>query len=161
MQRSSGLVTALALVVLTGLTALTAAAQATDPLVGTWRLDVAKSTYKPGPAPKSATVTIEAAGKGIKVSVDSVGADGKPVKFGYTSQRDGKDTPVTGNPAYDTVNVTQTSPTAGTVVYKKAGKTVVTVKTSVSADGKTLTTTADGTTADGQPMHNVAQYTKQ
>ena len=44
-------------------------AQAPDPLVGTWKLDVAKSTYKPGPAPKSATVVIEAAGKGIKLSL--------------------------------------------------------------------------------------------
>ena len=52
------------------------AAQAPDPLVGTWKLDVAKSTYKPGPAPKSATVVIDAAGKGIKVAVDAVTADG-------------------------------------------------------------------------------------
>ncbi len=43
-----------------------------DPLVGTWKLDLAKSTYKPGPAPKSATVVIDAAGKGIKVAVDAV-----------------------------------------------------------------------------------------
>ena len=50
-------------------------AQAPDPLVGTWKLDVAKSTYKPGPAPKSATVVIDAAGKGIKVAVDAVMAE--------------------------------------------------------------------------------------
>ena len=37
-------------------------AQAPDPFAGSWKLDVAKSTYKPGPAPKSVTVAIEAAG---------------------------------------------------------------------------------------------------
>jgi hypothetical protein len=132
----------------------------TDPMVGTWKLDVAKSTYKPGPPPKSATVVIDAAGKGLKVAVDAVTADG-PMKWGYTSARDGKDAPVTGNPAYDTANVTQTSPNEGTIVYKKGGKTVATLKTSVSKDGKTLTATTDGTDPKGQPMHNVAQYTKQ
>jgi hypothetical protein len=42
-----------------------AGAQTTDPVVGTWKLDVAKSTYKPGPAPKSTTVVVEPAGKGL------------------------------------------------------------------------------------------------
>jgi hypothetical protein len=131
-----------------------------DPLVGTWKLDVAKSTYKPGPAPKSATVVIEAAGKGIKVAVDAVTADG-PMKWGYSSAGDGKDTPVTGNPMYDAAAVTRTNPTESTIVYKKAGKTITTVKASVSKDGKTMTTTTDGTDAKGQAMHNVAQYVKQ
>ena len=60
-------------------------AQAPDPFVGTWKLDVAKSTYKPGPAPKSLTVAIDAAGKAFKVAVDGVAGDGTPIKLGYTS----------------------------------------------------------------------------
>ena len=92
------------LIGLTGVLAVAAGvaigAQAKDPAVGMWMLDTAKSTYKPGPAPKSAMLTIDAAGKGFKVSVDAVGADGKPLKWGYTSE-EGKDVPVTGNPAYD------------------------------------------------------------
>ena len=139
---------------------VSATAQATDPLVGTWKLDVAKSTYKPGPAPKSATVVIDAAGKGIKVAVDAVMADG-PMKWGYTSARDGKDAPVTGNPMYDTASATQTSPTEGTIVYSKGGKAVATVKTAVSTDGKSMTATTTGTDAKGQAIHNVAVYTKQ
>lgn len=136
-----------------------AGAQAPDPLVGTWKLDVAKSTYKPGPAPKSATVVIEAAGKGIKVAVDAVTADG-PMKWGYTSARDGKDSPVTGHPFYEMANATQASPTEGTIVYKRAGKTVATSKTAISKDGKTLTVTSTGTDAKGQ-FNNVGVYTKQ
>ena len=138
-----------------------AGAQAPDPLVGTWKLDVAKSTYKPGPAPKSMTVVIDAAGKGIKVAADLVGADGVAMKYGYTSPRDGKDVPVTGNPNYDTANVTQTSPTEGTIVYNKGGKAVVTVKTSIAKDGKTMTATATGTDPKGQAMSNVLVFTKQ
>ena len=144
-----------------GALALSVAAGAqTDPIVGTWKLDVAKSTYKPGPPPKSATVVIDAAGKGIKVAVDAVTADG-PMKWGYTSARDGKDSPVTGHPTYDAAAVTRTTPSESTIVFKKAGKAVATVKASVSKDGKTMTTTTDGTDAKGQALHNVAHYTKQ
>jgi len=132
----------------------------TDPFAGTWKLDVAKSTYKPGPAPKSATVVIEPVGKGLKVAVDAVTADG-PMKWGYTNAGDGKESPVTGNPAYDAVIVTRTTPAESTAVYKKAGKTVVTLKVSVAKDGKTMTATSDGTDPKGQTMHNVAHYTKQ
>jgi hypothetical protein len=133
----------------------------TDPLVGTWKLDLAHSTYKPGPPPRGSIVTVEAAGKGVKVSVHTVGADGTEVKWGYSSLRDGKDTPVTNNPNYDTANVTQTSPTEGTIAYKKGGKTVVSVKTLVSKDGKKLTVTYSGVNSEGQPMNNVALFLKQ
>jgi hypothetical protein len=137
----------------------TASAQATDPIVGTWTLDTAKSSYKPGPAPKSATVVIEAAGAGIKVAVDAVTADG-PMKWGFTTLRDGKPSPVTGNPNYDSITATKTSPTAGSNTYTKDGKPVATSKLAVSADGKTLTVTTEGTDAKGQKMHNVAVYNK-
>jgi hypothetical protein len=141
---------------------VSAAAQAPDPLVGTWKLDVAKSTYKPGPAPKSVTVVIDpTAGKGIKVAIDVVPGDAAPMKVGYTSMRDGKDSPVTGHPAYDAVAITQTSPTEGTILYKMGGKPVVTAKTSVSKDGRTLTVTYTGTDPKGQAIHNVGVYTKQ
>ena len=140
--------------------AVAAQAQGPDPIVGTWKMDVAKSTYKPGPAPTSATVVITGEGKGIKVAVDAAMPSG-PMKWGYSSARDGKDTPVTGNPNYDTANVTMVSPQEGTIVYKKGGKTVATTKTSVSKDGKTMTVTSTGTDAKGQEFHNVAHYTKQ
>ena len=104
---------------------------------------------------------ITAAGKGLKIDVDAVGGDGKPMKWIYANERDGKDTPVTGNPAYDTVSVAQISPTEGTITYKKGGKTIATAKTSLSKDGKTLTVTTTGTDPAGQAMNNVALYTKQ
>ena len=44
--------------------------------VGTWKLNLAKSTYPQGQALKSATLVYEAAGAGIKVTVDQVPATG-------------------------------------------------------------------------------------
>jgi hypothetical protein len=138
-----------------------ASAQTTEPIVGTWKLDLARSTYKPGPAPKSSILTIEPAGKGIKVAVDAVNADGSPLKWGFTTLRDGKEeAPVTGNSMFDVMTSTRESATAGTNVYKKAGKVVMTTKAAISADGKTMTLTSTGTDPKGQAIHNVATYTK-
>jgi hypothetical protein len=137
-----------------------AGAQSKDPFVGTWVFDAAKSSFKPGPALKSATVVIEPAGAGLKVAVDAVGEDGKPTKWGYTTLRDGKDAPVTGSAVYDSAAVTQTSPTTGATVYKKDGKVVSTTKSALSADGKTLTLNSSGTDAKGQAVQNVLVFTK-
>jgi hypothetical protein len=136
------------------------AAQTTDSLVGTWKLDVAKSTYKPGPMPKSATAVITAAGQGIKVAVEAAMPDGSTMSWGYTTPGDGKEAQVTGHPAYDAATATKTSPTEGTIVYSKAGKPVARAKTVVAKDGKTMTVTTTGTDAKGQAINNVAVFTK-
>jgi hypothetical protein len=75
--------------------------------------------------------------------------------------RDGKDVPVTGNPNFDAAAVTMNNSNEGTILYKRAGKTAITAKTSVSKDGKILTVTYDGTDAKGQALHNVYHYVKQ
>lgn len=136
--------------------------QTTDPIMGTWRLDPAKSTYKPGPAPKSTTIVVTPAGKGMAVAVEVVNADGSPLKWGFTTLRDGKEeAPVTGNPLFDTVTHTRESATAGTNIYKKAGKVIMATKIAISADGKSMTVTSTGTDAKGQAVNNVSLYAKQ
>jgi hypothetical protein len=138
------------------------AAQTAEPIVGTWKLDVAKSTYKPGPAPKSTTIVVAPEGKGIKVAIDAVNADGSPLKWGFATVRDGKEeAPVSGNPMFETVTSTRDSANAGTNVYKKAGKVVMTTKVAIAADGKSMTVTSTGTNAQGQATHNVAHYNRQ
>jgi hypothetical protein len=134
----------------------------TEPIVGTWRLDVAKSTYKPGPAPKSTTIVVTTAGKVMKVTVDAVNADGSPLKWGFSTVRDGKEeAPVTGNPMFETVTASRESANAGTNVYKRGGKVVMTTKIAITADGNSMTVTTAGTDLKGQAVNNVAQYTRQ
>ena len=135
-------------------------AQTTDPIVGTWKMDVAKSTFKPGPGGKSSTVVIDAAGKALKVSIDAATPEG-PVKWSYTAAPDGKDVPITGNPAADTASVTQPNPNEWAVVYKMGGKPVMKSKVVVAKDGKTMTVTQDGTDPKGQAIHNVLHFVKQ
>ena len=132
-----------------------------DPQVGVWKLNLAKSKYSPGPAPKSGTTTIEAAGAGAKVTVDQELADGTKRHWTFTANYDGKDSPVTGNPEADTVARTRINATTVQTVSKKGGKVTTTQTSAVSSDGKTRTVTTTGVNAAGQQVSNVAVYEKQ
>jgi hypothetical protein len=145
------------------LAAVIATAQPNDPFLGSWRLNVAKSKYTPGPAPKSVTSTYEAAGKGYKVSVKNEPATGPVQQYSWTSAAlDGKDVPLTGNnPNADTVAVKRIDPNTIELVNKKGGKVTTTQRNVVSADGKTRTVTTTGTDAQGQKVNNVAVFEKQ
>ena len=133
----------------------------TSPEVGTWKLNVAKSKYSPGPAPKSQTATFAAAGQGVKVTTEGVAADGSKTAQSYTANYDGKDVPLTGSAIADTVSLKRINPTTVERTDKKTGKVVQTLTRVISADGKTLTITTKGTNAQGQPVNNVAIYDKQ
>src|SRR3954463_11860430 len=122
-----------------------------DPQVGAWKLNPAKSKYDPGPGPTSATTTIEAAGKGTKVTADQTLADGTKRHYSFTSNYDGKDAPIVGdNPDADTVARTHVNGTTVKTVEKKAGKVTLTQTSAVSADGKTRTVTTTGVNGKGQ-----------
>jgi hypothetical protein len=74
---------------------------ASDANMGTWKLNEAKSKLPPM-APKNHTVVYEAAGDNMKVTVDGVDGEGKPAHNEWTGKFDGKDYPLTGDPASDT-----------------------------------------------------------
>jgi hypothetical protein len=131
-----------------------------DPTVGTWKLNVAKSKYNAGQPPKSSTVVIAAAGQGIKLTSDTVLADGTARKISYTATYDGKDAVVTGTPDYDGISLKKTA-TGFEGSRKKAGKVVQTYSRVVSADGKSMSVTSTGTNATGGKVDNVQVYDKQ
>src|SRR6266852_758984 len=117
-------------------------AQATDPTLGTWKLNVAKSKYTPGPPPRSLTVTFEATdatGKGVKVTTAGIDAQGNPTGTQYTANYDGKDYPVTGSPDYDAVTLKRIDAWTVEMTRKKGGKVVQTVGRVVSKDGTQYT----------------------
>jgi hypothetical protein len=137
-------------------------AQSSNSLVGTWKLNVAKSTFAAGMVPKSSTFTIEAAGAGIKATVDSVAADGTAAHWGFTANFDGKDNPITGNSPYgDSVSSTRIDANTTQNIYRKGGTITVTQKHVVSADGKTDTITNTGKDAEGKTVSSVRVYDKQ
>lgn len=135
-------------------------AQGTDPRVGSWHVNVAKSKYSPGPAPKSQTLKIEAAGKGEKVTSETVSASGEKTVTEYTAEFDGKPHPLKGSPAADMVTLKRIDAHTTERVDSKGGKTVMTYRRVVSKDGKTMTVTSKGTNAQGQAVDNTIVFEK-
>jgi hypothetical protein len=153
-------------VVAVGLLALVGASnlQAQDnPVVGTWKLNLTKSKFDPGPAPKSLTRTIAAEGDGLKYTFEGVGADGMPLSYGFTVKFDGKDYPVTGSmpTGADSISAKKVDGSHYEATLKKGGKVIGTSKVSISADGKVATVDASGTNAAGAKTHDVQVYDKQ
>ena len=72
-------------------------AQAQESLFGTWKMNAAKSSYSPGPVPKSNIAKWEEFQGGVKLTVDVVPASGEPQHYESSGKFDGKDNPVTGN----------------------------------------------------------------
>jgi hypothetical protein len=138
----------------------TAACFATDPNMGTWKLNEAKSKITPGTM-KFNTVTFKNMFGNIKVANDGVGPNGKPVHVEWSGKFDGKDYPVTGDPNGDTRSYTKLNDRTLHVIVKKKGKVTATAHTVVSADGKSRAATVSGTTPKGKKFKNVAVYDKQ
>jgi hypothetical protein len=152
----------LGLVFVAAIFAAVVSAQAPKGLAGTWKLDVAKSKFSPGPAPKSMTITYTPGpGDTMKIVVDVTPGDGTAAQhWEMSGGYDGKDNPVTGNPNADTISMKRVDDMHGESTFKKAGKVSATNMRTLSADGKTLTIVSKGTTADGKPRMDTQVFTK-
>jgi hypothetical protein len=142
---------------------VTPSAQAADPWIGTWKTNLEKSTYSPGPKPTSpTTIKLESSADGMKSTFDGMTGEGKPFHTEAVGAFDGKDNPVKGARLPNT-----------TVAYKRIdartyeaatkidGKPTTTARVSVSTDGKTMTATVTGKNAEGQSVKNVIVHDKQ
>ena len=89
-------------------------------------------------------------------------ASGPVQQWSYTTNLDGKDTPITGNnPNADMIAVKRIDANTLETVSKKGGKTTTMQRNVVAADGKTRTVTTTGTDAQGQKVNNVTVFEKQ
>ena len=153
----------LVLGVVLGMDIVKVSAQATDARIGTWKLNVAKSKYSPGPPPQSLTVKVEPSGQGEKVTAEFVNANGSRATAGYAGANfDGKDYPLTGSQlGATTVSLKRIDARTTERTDKKGGTVIQTLRRVVSQDGKTMTVTTKGTNAQGQAMNNVAVFERQ
>jgi hypothetical protein len=132
-----------------------------DNQAGTWKLNLDKSKYSPGPGPKEGTMTIESIADGLKFTMHGTDANGKAVHIEFTAKYDGKDYPATGLPNADAISLKKIDDYTMESVSKKDGKPMVTTRSVVSKDGKTRTSTQTGTNAKGETVNNVIVYEKQ
>ena len=137
------------------------AAQAADNWAGTWKLNLAKSKYSPGPAPKSNVAKLEASDGGLKSTTDGVGADGKATHTEFSAKFDGKDYPYKGSTSYDTISLKRIDDNTYEASLKGKGKATMTSRTVISKDGKTRTQTQTGTDAQGKAVSNTVVYDRQ
>ena len=133
---------------------------ASDPNIGTWKLNEAKSKLAPG-MPKNTTVVYEAVGDQVKVTVDGVDAAGKPTHNEWTGKFDGKDYPVTGDPNSDMRSYKVIDDRTMELTLKKGGKVTITGQIVIAADGKSRTVSTKGTDAQGKAFEGMAHYDKQ
>jgi len=132
-----------------------------NPWLGMWKLNVAKSTYAPGQAPRSSTYNFQGAGANLTNTVDTVDAAGNSTKGVNMHNYDGQPHPVSGNPSVDARSYTRADANAVISASAKAGKLVQVATIVLSQDGKTITTTTRGIDSKGQQVNTVAVYDKQ
>jgi hypothetical protein len=136
-----------------------------DPQIGTWELNLAKSTFSPGPPPRKQTLTYQAQGHGLTavLLLQGVDAAGKPINPDASNlviTFDGKDHP-TPSANYEVSAWKRVSANEYEVTRKRTGRVVLTSTHIVSKDGKTMTITTKGVDANGHPIDNIRVYDKQ
>ena len=139
-----------------------------SPLAGTWKINVAKSTYDPATlAPKSGSVTYKVNGDRINAVLDGVNSQGQKTHAEYDARLDGKTYPgkflIDGkpNPDQDGVAWKMIDNRTYETTSMLKGKALVTSHVVIAADGKSRTVTTTGKNAKGQAINNKVTYDKQ
>ena len=134
------------------------AASPDDPVLGTWKLNVEKSKFIPGPGWQSQLRVYRSTPAGISVTWTGIGASGEKMQVSYTYKYDGKDYPMGGSGSYDTLNALRIDALTVKSEEKRNGKTVGIAMRTVSPDRRVLTITDEGTNRKGQRFSQVLVF---
>ena len=132
-----------------------------NPWLGMWKVNLAKSTYPPGQAPRNSTYNFQVDGTNLTNTVETVDAAGSSTKTINPHIYDGQVHPITGNPSVDTRMYSRSDANTVISASMKGGKLVQVTTIVLSPDGRTITTTGRGVDAKGQLVNSVAVYDKQ
>jgi hypothetical protein len=136
-------------------------AEPADPVIGTWKLNVAKSSFSAPQAPISQTVTFEPTDAGTKVTSATVAPNGDTTRTTYTAKYDGKRYPISGTPNVDSVSFARLDARTVERFDTKGNTFVGSVTRIISADGKTLTVMNKPVAAQGRVPGSVLVYDRQ
>ena len=130
--------------------------------LGSWRLNLDRSTYRPGPAPyRRATYRIEPHDGGVRVVYDMVRPRGGVTHLEWTGQFDGRDYPVQGVEEFVTYAYRRIDDRTYDVVTKVDGRTAATSRAVLAPDGRSITTTTAGRDSRGVDVTTVTVYEKE
>ena len=147
--------------VLTSASAVIAGGSGTDPVVGTWKLNLAKSTFAGIPAYKSQIRTYSQSARGITLKMTTVSAEGKETTTQTTYHLNGKDYPSMGNPDFDSLSGIQIDSNTVEFTLKKSGKQIGKIRREVSNDGLILTINYVIANAEGVQTAALTLFDKQ
>lgn len=129
---------------------------AKDPVVGSWELNLAKSTFA-GNVPQHRIISFEVTKDGaIREIAKTQQANGGWDEVTYTAKEDGKDYPIS-NSVLDTVSLKRVDAHTVERMGKVRGRVVETRKRVVSPDGHVMTVTTNGTN-NGVPYQSVQVF---
>jgi hypothetical protein len=137
-----------------------AVALCSDPLIGTWRLNVASSKFNPGPAPRSQTRAYKSTSAGISVTVKTTDAQGKTTTVEFPAIYDGKTYPVKGPGPIDALALVRINNFQSRATLKHAGNVIASAERTISEDGRVLTIGYKQPDEE-RPVDNVSVYEKQ
>jgi len=133
---------------------------AADPLVGTWKLNPAKSVFSKGNPPKEQTLTIMEHGTDIHVVVKGTTAEGTAINSSFMIPAKGGTGKIIES-AYEGVVGKVINANERETTYSKGGKAVYHTHTTLLPGGKTLKVTAKGTNVAGKEVDGAVYYDKQ
>jgi hypothetical protein len=138
---------------------LTIAGFAADNFSGTWKLNLQKSQFNPGPPPRSLTSTLAIMGDTANFTFDGYDSNGESIVPEELSiMLDGKDYPIADDPTRDTVAMKKIDDYTMEETDKKNGKVTTITRTVYAKDGKSRTATTTGTNLQGQSVKDVAFF---
>ena len=137
-----------------------APAFAADPIVGTWKLNVAKSKFSSGQEIKASTRVYAEANGAYTLDQKLTGADGKEISY-RVQYSNGKDMKQDAGGPVDTTHAQKIDANTWDFDLKKDGKIVGHVHRVVSADGKTLTVHNTGMMISGVTGDQTLVFDKQ
>lgn len=133
---------------------------AADPIVGTWKLNVAKSKFSSGDSMTAGTRVYTEANGVYTLQQKLTGKDGKEVSS-HAEYSDGKDMKQSMGARADTTHAKKIDANTWDFELKKDGKVVGQVHRVVSADGKTLTVHNTGELLTGHTGDETLVFDKQ
>ena len=143
------------------MTVLEAAQPAEDTSAGTWKLNIAQSTFASNTPPKSETRTHTVTPKGTLVVIEDEYADGKKTKVETLVTYDGKPQPTKGSGIFDSTATKRIDRNVTTSDLLRDGKVIGTVRREVSADGKTMKVFYVINRPDGRNVSTLSVFERQ
>jgi hypothetical protein len=132
---------------------------ADDPSVGTWKLNTSESKFSSGPPPQSIILRIEPSGdNGLKITTETIDAQGKRSVSTFNGDFDSKDSPVTGDPNADSASLKRADANTTETQNKKSGRITSFFRRIVSRDKKKMTVTKTENNPQGETVVDIEVF---